>query len=394
METYQDAVQLTSETRPTQPVFCIRPHAARKAAHWFRVNFPGNCLYAVKANPAPWIIEIFRDAGVSFDVASLDEARLVRSIAPDAMLGFMHPIKASHAIAEAYFDLGVRTFSLDSLAELDKIMLATGNARDLTLCVRIAVSSEMSRISLASKFGASAEEAVELLQRCRQAAERLGVCFHVGSQAMAPAAFVSALDRVEQAVVRAGVIVDIVDVGGGFPAPYPGMIPPPLAHFVDAIKARFETMLVAENCELWCEPGRALCAEAASLVVCVEGRKGDRLYINDGIYGALFDAGTLNWPYPIRLLRSTHDTMLPIAYHLFGPTCDDHDHIEGPFQLPADMRVGDYVEFGMLGAYGSAMATRFNGFGCYQENVVTDAPLLSAYGLNEFPAIELEEKNG
>jgi len=392
---YQSAAHLAEVLAPAEPVFCLRPHAVCTAARWFADNFPGRRLYAVKANPAPWIIDLLHVEGFDFDVASIDEARRVRARAPDAFIGFMHPVKSPEAIREAYSDLGIRTFALDSEDELDKILAATGGAQDLTLCVRLAVSSALSKISLAAKFGAREGEEVELLRRARQAATRLGVSFHVGSQAMAPAAFGAAIDRAERAIVRAGVIVDVLDVGGGFPAPYPGMTAPPLADYVATIEERFERSLVAENCELWCEPGRALVAEAASLLVRVEGRKGDRLYINDGVYGALFDAGTLNWSYPARRVSGASNDGPEIGFSLFGPTCDDWDHIEGPVHLPADIKAGDYVEFGMLGAYGAAMATRFNGFGAHGEAVVADAPMLTAYGepnVIPFPERRLTEE--
>ncbi|MBI1392659.1 MAG: type III PLP-dependent enzyme [Alphaproteobacteria bacterium] len=379
MAQYQSPAHVADVVRPSRPAFCLRPHAVRKAARWFTANFPGRCLYAVKANPSRWMIELLRDEGMSFDVASIEEARLVRSLAPDAMIGFMHPMKAPEAIAEAYHSLGVRIFSLDTVGELNKILDVTGGADDLTLCVRLAVASEHSRISLSSKFGAAGEEAVELLRLTRQAASRLGVCFHVGSQSMSPSAYERALDKAEAAVIEAGVIVDVVDVGGGFPAPYPGMAAPPLEQYVAAIDWRFERMLVAENAELWCEPGRALSAEGASLIVRVEGRKGDRLYINDGVYGALFDAGTLDWPYPVRLLKGDQGPTEVVGYSFCGPTCDDHDVMKGPFHLPADIAVGDYIEVGILGAYGAAMTTRFNGFGAHEEFLVADAPMMSAY---------------
>jgi len=288
-------------------------------------------------------------------------------------------VKAPEAIAEAYHQLGVRTFALDCDDELEKILKATDRATDLTLCVRLAVSNAHAKISLARKFGASGEEAVDLLHKVRLAAPRIGVAFHVGSQTMSPEAYVAAIDTVEQVIIRAGVIVDILDVGGGFPAPYPGMIPPPLEEYAAAIKARFESMLVAENCVLWCEPGRALSAEASSLVVRVEARKGDRLHINEGVYGALFDAGHLKWPFPIRHLKGRNLPSPLMGYSLYGPTCDDLDFIEGPYMLPSDVQVGDYLEVGMLGAYGVAMRTGFNGFSAYGEMCVNDAPMLSLY---------------
>ncbi len=378
MAHYQSAVHVTESARPVQPAFCLRPEAAKRAATWFAQRFPGKPLFAVKANPSPWMIKIVRDAGLGFDVASLDEARRVRALAPQAMMGFMHPVKSPEAIAEAYFKLGIRTFSLDTTDELEKIVAATNGADDLTLCIRLAVSSSFSKISLSSKFGASEAETPALLARARQVAENLGVCFHVGSQAMSPAAYLNALDVAERVIVKAGVIVDIVNVGGGFPAPYPGMIAPPLGTYVAAIEARFERMLVAENAELWCEPGRSLCAEASSLVLRVEARRDNRLYLNDGAYGALYDAKTLGWPYPVRAMTSARPNG-SAAFEFFGPTCDDYDYIPGPFALPSTIATGDYVEIGMLGAYGAAMATRFNGFGHYDEFQVTDAPMMTAY---------------
>lgn len=386
VDIYQNAVHLAELGLLDGPAFALRPHAARRAARWFKHNFPGRCLYAVKANPAPWLIAMLAEEGFSFDVASIDEARRVREIAPRAMLGFMHPVKSPAAIREAYFRLGIRTFSLDTDDELHKIMAATDGARDLTLCVRLGVSSQFSKISLASKFGASPEEAPALLQAVRARADSLGVCFHVGSQAMTANAYLDAMDRAERAIVAAGVIVDVVDVGGGFPAPYPGLIASPLADYVRTISERFESMLVSEGAELWCEPGRALSAESASLIVRVEGRKGDKLYFNDGVYGALFDAGTLDWPYPVRRLRQVEGPEAMMEFSAFGPTCDDHDAMKGPFLLPADTQVGDFIEIGMLGAYGGAMATRFNGFGEYQQFGVSDEPMLTAYGAMRAPA--------
>ncbi len=376
----KDASDVAALTHPADPVFCIRPAAAEKAARWFAANFPGDTFYAVKANPSPWLLRALHAAGVSkFEVASIAEVRLIRSLFRHAEIAFMHPVKSAEAIAEAYTEHSVRIFALDSDQELDKILAATNDADDLTLCLRHAVPNDAAKISLSRKFGARSDEAVALLQRMRQVADRLGVAFHVGSQTMAPAAFVNAIDIVEQTIVKAGVIVDVLDVGGGFPASYPGMTPPPLRSFIDAISARFDTMLVAENCALWCEPGRALCAEASSLIVRVEARKGDSLYVNEGVYGALFDAGHLNWPFPARRVGAQNGPAAVNAFELFGPTCDDLDHMPGPFYLPADIAVGDYLEIGVIGAYGVAMRTGFNGFAGYAEVVVEDGPMLTVF---------------
>ena len=373
-----------AKQRPVQPVTLLRPHAARRAARYFVEKFPGRSLYAVKANPSPDLLRILWEAGVThYDVASIVEIRLVRQTLPEAVLCFMHPVKAEEAIAEAYFEHDVKTFSLDTAEELDKIVRATSTdgvpASDLNLLVRIRVSSDHAKLSLASKFGADPREVASLLFAARQAADALGICFHVGSQAMTPAAYAEAMARVREAIVEAAVTVDIVDVGGGFPSSYPGMEPPPLEAYFAVIHQAFEALPISYSAELWCEPGRALCAEYASVLVRVEKRRGDELYINDGAYGALFDAAHIGWRYPVRLVRDEASHVRPMPFSFYGPTCDDLDQMAGPFELPGDVGVGDYIEIGMLGAYGCAMRTQFNGFGVVDSVIVEDEPMASLY---------------
>jgi len=370
-----------AKLRPVQPVTLIRPHAARRAARFFVERFPGRSLYAVKANPSPDLLRILWEEGVThYDVASLTEVRLVAETLPQAVLCFMHPVKAEEAIAEAYFTHNVRTFSLDTEEELEKIVRATNGASDLNLLVRIRVSSAHSKLSLAAKFGAEPSEIKALLMAARQASDALGICFHVGSQAMTPAAYGEAMERVRAAIVEAAVTVDIVDVGGGFPSWYPGMEPPPLETYFEVIHKAFEDLPVSYSSELWCEPGRALCAEYASVLVRVEKRRGDTLYINDGAYGALFDAAHIGWRFPVKLIREAASDAKDMAFTFYGPTCDDLDHMAGPFMLPADVSAGDYVEIGMLGAYGCAMRTGFNGFGSDLKVLAQDEPMATLYG--------------
>ena len=374
-----------AKMRPVQPVTLLRPHAARRAARFFVEKFPGRSLYAVKANPSTDLLQILWEEGVThYDVASIGEVRLVHEVLPEAILCFMHPVKAEEAIAEAYFDHGVKTFSLDTIQELEKIVRATSKdgvaAIDLNLLVRIRVSSDHAKLSLASKFGAEPSDVSSLLMAARQAADALGICFHVGSQAMTPAAFAEAMTRVRDAIIGAAVTVDIVDVGGGFPSSYPGMEPPPLETYFAVIHQAFEALPISYSAELWCEPGRALCAEYASVLVRVEKRRGDELYINDGAYGALFDAAHIGWRYPVRLIRDTESRGRPMQFSFYGPTCDDLDRMAGPFELPSDVASGDYIEIGMLGAYGCAMRTQFNGFGVVDSVVVEDEPMASLYG--------------
>ena len=403
MHTYHTPLDLVRDRSPERPVALARPDAVATAARWFQDNFKGDVFYAVKANPSPWVIETLVANGVtSFDVASIPEIELVAAHAPGARMAFMHPVKSRIAIAEAYERFGVTTFALDTHEELAKILEATGGASDLTLIVRLAVSADGAAYSLSGKFGVETHEASALLLAARRATEgRLGVSFHVGSQCMRPTAFQAAMAQASRAIVRAGVLVDIVDVGGGFPSVYPGMVPPDMADYLDSIDRGFAEMMVHEETELWCEPGRALVAEASSILAKVELKKGDALYLNDGSYGSLFDAAHAKWPFPVKLFRGDSDAASEVEgplkpFRFYGPTCDSLDHMPGPFWLPDDVREGDYVEIGMLGAYGVAMNTRFNGFGDAETVVVSDAPMASMFGLADrairLPREQLEER--
>ena len=383
MHEHHTPLDLVRKRSPERPVALVRPGAVAVAANWFQDKLQGDVFYAVKANPSAWVIQTLWDNGIrSFDVASIPEIELVRSVAPEARLAFMHPVKSRAAITRAYFDHGVRTFSLDTHEELAKILDATGGAKDLNLIVRMAVSSDGAAYSLSGKFGISVDQAPALLLAARRATQDLmGVSFHVGSQCMRPSAFQGAMSQTSRALVRAGVLADVVDVGGGFPSIYPGMHPPELQDYVDAIHRGFNEMMVHETTELWAEPGRALVAEASSILAKVELRKGDALYLNDGSYGGLFDATHSKWPFPTKLVRDGEASSELKPYRFYGPTCDSIDHMPGPFWLPADVQEGDYIEIGMLGAYGVAMSTGFNGFGDHEQCIVSDAPMASMYGL-------------
>ncbi|ESQ90746.1 decarboxylase [Asticcacaulis sp. AC460] len=384
MDHITSALDLVRKQPPERPVALVRRRPVTTAAHWFQQNFKGDVFYAVKANPSPWVLETLWAAGVrSFDVASLNEVELVRSTLPTARLAFMHPVKSRVSIAQAYFDFGVRTFSLDTHEELRKILDATGGAKDLNLIVRLATSGEGSNLPLTNKFGVQAHDAPSLLMAARQATQDLmGVSFHVGSQCMRPTAYAAAMAAASRALVRAGVFADVVDVGGGFPSVYPGMVPPALSEYMDVINRAFDEMKVHEETQLWAEPGRALVAESTSVLTKVELRKGDALYLNDGSYGNLFDATHAKWPFPVRLHRQDEaetDTLKPFRF--YGPTCDSIDSMPGPFWLPDDVNEGDYVEIGMLGAYGVTMGTRFNGYGETETVFLDDAPMASLFGL-------------
>jgi ornithine decarboxylase len=352
--------------RPEEPVHCLRPATVAATARDFVAAFPGDVLYAVKCNPDPAMLRAIYAGGVRhFDCASLLEVRLVRAMFPAAAIHFMHPIKARGAIREAWAQHGVRDFVLDSADELAKIRAetdATGVPGPLGLIVRLALPKGGAKLDLSGKFGANAEAAAALLRDARDCAATLGVSFHVGSQCLDPLAWRDALALSGELISAAGVKVEVIDVGGGFPVAYPGQEPPPLGAFFAEIEAGFDRLGLART-RLWAEPGRALVAAGTSVVLQVQARRGEALYVNDGVYGSLADAGALGFRYPARLIRPDRAAAPEtVGFSLFGPTCDSADVMRGPFPLPADVREGDWIEIGQLGAYGACLRTAFNGF--------------------------------
>lgn len=380
METFKSAAALIAARKPEKPIIGLRPHAAGRAARYFLSNFPGDVAYAYKANSSVFLLGALYGAGIRhFDVASLPELEDAKTI-PDATFHFMHPVKSRHAIRRA-FALGCRSFSLDSEDELRKIMEETDNARDLILWVRIAVPAKNSRVPLERKFGATGAVAARLLVKARQVAKELGITFHVGSQTVTPDAYVHALGEVRKLIGRAGVVIERVDVGGGFPSRYSNEMPAPLSDFMTAIKEGVEALPVGNNCRVMCEPGRALVAEAESLIVRVDARRGNDLYINDGSYGMLFDAAHLGFVFPVRMVgRAVKDPLALSPFSFWGPTCDSIDHMKGPFMLPSSIREGDYIEVGNTGAYARAIAGNFNGYGMYEDVILQDPPIYTMYG--------------
>lgn len=369
--------------RPEEPLHCLRPGAITAAARSFVAAFDGRTLYAVKCNPEPRVLSALWRGGVTaFDCASPAEIALVRQVLPEATIHYMHPVKARSAIREAWQKHDVRDFAIDSIAELDKILDEVDRTDELGLIVRIALPKGKAALDLSGKFGIASEEAPALLRRARAAATRLGISFHVGSQCTDPVMWRDAIARAADLVSAAGVKLDILDVGGGFPVAYPGADLPPLAAFMAEIDAGVgalrDRLGPLGPDQVWAEPGRALVAHGASVVVQVQARKGDSLYINDGVYGSLADAGTLAWRFPLRLLRQSGAP--DRTFTLFGPTCDSLDRMEGGFSLPEDVTEGDWIEVGQLGAYGATLRTAFNGFDRGQLVEVADPPLLLTPG--------------
>jgi ornithine decarboxylase len=381
-----DAV--VADLRPSDPLLCLRPQVIADAARRFVGAFPGDVLYAVKCNPEPQVLRALWAGGVRhFDCASIAEVRLVRTLLPAAEIHFMHPVKVRPAIAEAFDVWGVNDFALDSADELAKVVQETvpvglvGAPPALGLFVRVALPNGGAVYDLSGKFGAAPDEAARLLRAARSHAARLGITFHVGSQCLDPAAYVRAMELAGEISARAEVPVEIVDVGGGFPVSYPEMTPPPLDAYMDAVA--MGAAALPANVRLWAEPGRGLVAGSGSVVAQVQLRRGDALFINDGVYGNLSDAGALGFRFPARRIRlgeSEADDAEAVDFILFGPTCDSADQMKGPFRLPTDMREGDWIELGQLGAYGACLGSRFNGFGPASLVEVADPPMLATPG--------------
>lgn len=379
--------EMVKTLRPEEPLHCVRPGVISSTASAFSAAFNGDVLYAVKANPEPAVLRAIWDGGVRhFDCASISEVQLVRRLFPGADIHFMHPVKSRSAIREAWMLHGVRDFVLDSESELTKIMQEitkpeTAKADSKPgLFVRLALPETGAAINLSKKFGADVNAAVALLQAARPLAGRLGLAFHVGSQCIDPLAWRDAMQLAGEVIRACNVRVDVLDIGGGFPVAYPDMDPPPLGAFMAEIDAAYDALNMPWL-KLWAEPGRALAAGGGSVVVQVQMRRGNMLYINDGVYGALADAGALRFRFPARLLRARPSHGAPDApFGLFGPSCDSLDVMEGPFLLPDDIAEGDWIEIGQLGAYGTCLRTAFNGFDRAALVEVSDRAMLETAG--------------
>jgi len=381
MQKFTDVNELVNTLKPDNPVYCIRPESIKTSTQFFKNNFPGKVLYAVKTNPNKEVLKYILNNGIAnFDAASVNEIKLIKSLDSKAHIYFMHTVKNRNDITEAYFNLGIRDFALDTKDELIKILAATNYAKDLTLYVRIAISNEHAEIDLSRKFGAHASEALGLVRLCKEHANKVGISFHVGSQCMHKISFAKGIKEIGSIIKKTKIIPDIINVGGGFPSIYPDLNPEPLENYIDEIKNSISNLNLPTIPELICEPGRAIVAESGSTIVKVNLRKKNKLYINDGTYGTLFDAGVPNLILPSRMiLNGRIQSKKLTAFSFYGPTCDGMDFMKGPFLLPNNIKEGDYIELGQLGAYGLSFRTKFNGF--YSDEIfeLADQPIMSLY---------------
>ena len=381
MRKFKDVNELVDVLKPDNPVYCIRPESINKSTQFFKNNFPGKVLYAVKTNPNEKVLRKIISNGIEdFDVASLNEIKLVHKIKKDANLFFMHTVKSKESISSAYFNYKVKNFALDNKDELRKILEATNKAKDLNLYVRIAISNEHAEIDLSRKFGALPSEALGLVRLCKEHSKKLGISFHVGSQCMHKISYSKGISEIGNIIKKTKIIPDIINVGGGFPSIYPDLNPEPMKNYIDEIKKSLKKLKLTKLPEVICEPGRAIVAESGSTIVKVILRKKNSLYINDGTYGSLFDAGVPNFVLPVKMITSGRVRSKKLtSFNFFGPTCDSLDYMKGPFLLPNNIKEGDYIELGQLGAYGLTFRTKFNGFYSNEIFELDDKPIMSLY---------------
>ena len=381
MEKFKSVEDLINQLKPNNPVYCIRKQTINVASKFFQKKFPGKILYAVKTNPHPEVLKTVLESGIqNFDVASINEIKAIKNISPNANCSYMHTVKSRENIREAYFNYGIKTFSLDTKDELIKIIESTDNAKDLELFVRVAVSNEHAEIDLSKKFGASISEAIGLYRLTKQYSKRIGLSFHVGSQCMHPISYSKGISEIGKIIKKTKIVPDCINVGGGFPTIYPDLIPQSLNNYFKEIKEGLKNLKLNKNPEIICEPGRAIVAESGSTIVKVILRKKQKLFINDGTYGTLFDAGVPNIVYPSKkIVNGRLSSKKLTSFDFYGPTCDSIDYMKGPFILPNNIKENDYIELGQLGAYGLTFRTEFNGFYSNEIYEVGDDPIMSMY---------------
>ena len=381
MKKFKSVDELVSQLQPDKAIYCIRKQSIQLASKLFQKKFPGEILYAVKTNPNEEVLKTIIQSGIKkFDVASVEEIKTIKKIDPNLHCSYMHTVKSRENIKEAYFNYGIKDYSLDTKEELIKILESTNHAKDLNLFVRVAVSNEHAEIDLSKKFGALTSEAMGLLRLAKLNSKKVGLSFHVGSQCMHPISYAKGISEIGNIIKKTKIIPDYINAGGGFPTIYPDLVPQSLESYFEEIKNSLKKLKLEKLPKILCEPGRAIVAESGSTIVRVNLRKKQKLYINDGTYGTLFDGGVPNIVYPTKLITNGRVISKKLtAFDFYGPTCDSMDYMKGPFLLPNNIKENDYIEVGQLGAYGLTFRTKFNGFFSDEIYEVEDNPIMSLY---------------
>mgnify|MGYP000208999071 FL=1 len=369
---WDDPVTCLRKTQAESSVLFFAPTRLQAAARRFVAGFPGLVTYAVKANPSEEVILNLAAAGVkAFDVASVPEIAMVRRLVPDAALHFNNPVR-TRAEIDAAIRLGVVSFSVDSMSELDKL-IAARPAPGTEVSVRFKLPVAGAIYDFGAKFGLPADAAAPVLARVAAAGLVPSLTFHPGTQCTEPGAWAAYIRAAAAIAVTAGVRIARLNVGGGFPSHRNAAVVPELAAMFIAIATETVEAFGDAPPALLCEPGRALVGDAFALAVRVRAvRDGAHVFLNDGIYGGLAEAALLGAPDRIVALApdGTRRTGNRVERIVFGPTCDSVDRLPGMIGLPDDLAEGDWVVFQGMGAYCAVTATRFNGFGAIEEATV------------------------
>ncbi|GAA5072767.1 type III PLP-dependent enzyme [Roseibacterium beibuensis] len=350
--------------QPDDPVLFLSPEILAQTARRFLDGFPGLVTYAVKANAAGPVVENLARAGLTaFDVASPAEIALVRSIAPEAALHYNNPVRSCAEI-DAAIGMGVTSYSIDDAGEFAKLV-EEGVQPGAEMTVRFKLPVAGAAYDFGEKFGASPEAATDLLRAVAKAGYRPSLTFHPGTQCTDPEAWVSYIDAAAEIARKAGVTLDRLNVGGGFPSRRMQADTPPLEAIFDAIGRAVTRAFGDARPALVCEPGRAMVAEAVSLALRVKALRPGMVYLNDGIYGALAEQPVMGMTDRLSVMGPDGELRCaaPVPRLIWGPTCDSLDRIPGAVALPGDLAEGDYLLIHGMGAYSTATITRFNGYG-------------------------------
>lgn len=362
--TCTDVAQLLSMERPPEPVYCIYPEVYRRTAQDFVAGFPGRVLYAVKANDHPAIVGLLHAGGVvHFDCASIAEIALVHELCPRATCYFMVPVRLRGAAREAFEQFGVRHFMIDHADGID-ILAAEIDLSQAVVFTRMAVHHAAALQDLSAKFGAPPAAVPGLMQALAARGAEPALAFNVGSSVIRTEAYTHSIGVAAEVLAALPFALRLVDIGGGFPHPYPGFPVPALADYFGAVARAVAALPLAPGGEIMAEPGRALAAPGMSALVEVLLRKEERVYLNDGMYGIFWELRFKEHEgFPLRVYRDGCPQQGEMkAFRLYGPTCDASDVLPAPVRLPADIRNGDFIEFGSIGAYSLSGRTRFNGY--------------------------------
>ncbi len=351
--------------QPENPVLFFAPSAAQAAARRFIDGFPGMVTYAVKSNPGEAMVENLAAAGIrGYDCASPFEIDLIRRLAPDAAIHYNNPVRAKHEIAYAVAK-GVKSYSVDSKSELAKL-IAMVPVDGTEISVRYKLPVAGAAYNFGAKFGATAEVAVGLLRTVAEAGYIPSITFHPGTQCTDPEAWASYIVVAADIAREAGVTIARLNVGGGFPNHRVNGAAPDLEAIFDTIGRVTEEAFGADRPMLVCEPGRALCGDGFALAARVKAvRDGSHVFLNDGLYGAMFEFGQIGVIDRTEVLdpQGNRRTGALQGRIVFGPTCDSVDRLPGDVALPADLTEGDFVVWQGMGSYSTVTNSRFNGFG-------------------------------